>query len=76
MIYMYISYIYMRRIWLVHHSSQIVDTTGPDTTASPTLPPSSSVIISPVSRSRFQITTVLLFWCPTARRSPALFSEN
>lgn len=67
---------YMRRTLFVHHSSQMVDTTGPETTASPTLPPSSSVTISPVSRSRFQITTVLLFWCPTASRSPASFSEN
>lgn len=67
---------YMTRTSLVHHSSQIVDTTGPETTACPTLPPSSSVTIRPVSRSRFQITTVLLFWWPTASRSPASFSEN
>lgn len=55
------SNIYISRIWHVYHSSQIVDTTGPETTTSPTLPPLSSVTMSPVSRSRFQTTTVLLF---------------
>lgn len=72
-----IIYRYVLHVSVIHpHSSQIVETTGPERTTSPTFPPSSSVRIRPDATSRFQITTVLLSWFPTANMSPAAFSEN
>ncbi|CCF34580.1 hypothetical protein CH063_06547 [Colletotrichum higginsianum] len=54
----------------------MVATTAPVRVTWPTLPPSASGMILPETRSRFQMTTVRLFWWPMARRSPALLMEN
>ena len=58
------------------YSSKIVETTAPSSVTIPTFPPSASSTIFPEATSRFQTTTVLLFWWPIAIRSPALLMEN